>query len=181
MSALPSVNRHIHIILDNMYDHVRPYLTSPLYMQAAVLNAKGVNPEGKVRPSVLALSRQGMPNLPGTSKEAVLKGGYIVHGGDAKPDVIFIATGARLHCGIALWHCIVALHCGITLQCLWPVPLVGCELCGRFLICHTTQGSDRLPQGPNLSLCHPSAFLGKHMTNIFAPVGALTLSCGLSS
>ncbi|BDA49762.1 Transketolase, chloroplastic [Coccomyxa sp. Obi] len=64
--------------------------------QAAVLNAKAVNPEGKVRPSVLALSRQGMPNLPGTSKEAVLKGGYIVHGGDAKPDVIFIATGSEL-------------------------------------------------------------------------------------
>ncbi len=63
-------------------------------VQAAVLNAKGKTPSGKVRPSILALSRQGMPNLPTTSKEAVLKGGYIVHGGDAKPDVIFIATGA---------------------------------------------------------------------------------------
>lgn len=49
-----------------------------------------------MRPSVLALSRQGMPNLPGTSKEGVLKGGYIVQGGDAKPDVIFIATGAHI-------------------------------------------------------------------------------------
>lgn len=72
--------------------------------QAAVLNAKGVNPDGKVRPSILALSRQGMPNLPTTSKEAVLKGGYIVHGGDAKPDVIFIATGA-----VSLPPCLVTL------------------------------------------------------------------------
>ncbi len=167
MSGSSSVNGHIHIILDNIYDHVRPYLTVPLCMQAAVLNAKGVNPEGKVRPSVLALSRQGMPNLPGTSKEAVLKGGYIVHGGDAKPDVIFIATGAQLHF--------------FTLQCLQPVPLVGCELCGSFVTCHTNQGSDRLPQGPNFSLCHPSALLGKHMTNIFAPAGALTPSGCLSS
>lgn len=63
-------------------------------VQAAVLNAKGENPTGKVRPSVLALSRQGMPNLPSTSKEGAMKGGYIVHGGDAKPDVIFLASGA---------------------------------------------------------------------------------------
>ncbi|EIE18713.1 transketolase 7 [Coccomyxa subellipsoidea C-169] len=67
---------------------------------AAVLNAKGKTPSGKVRPSILALSRQGMPNLPTTSKEAVLKGGYIVHGGDAKPDVIFIATGSELSLAI---------------------------------------------------------------------------------
>jgi hypothetical protein len=66
-------------------------------LQAAVLNAKGVNPTGKVRPSVLALSRQGLPNLPGTSKEGVLKGGYTVYGGDDKPAVIFLASGAHLH------------------------------------------------------------------------------------
>lgn len=56
----------------------------------------GQNPTGKVRPSVLALSRQGMPNLPGSSIDSVLKGGYTVYGGDAKPDVIFLATGAAL-------------------------------------------------------------------------------------
>ena len=60
-----------------------------------MLSAKGHTPGGKVRPSVMAFSRQGMPNLPGTSKEGVLKGGYIVHGGGAKPDVILLATGAR--------------------------------------------------------------------------------------
>jgi hypothetical protein len=64
-------------------------------MQAAVLNAKGVNPEGKKRPSILALSRQGMPNLPGTSIDGVLKGGYIVQGGEGKPDVILIGTGEK--------------------------------------------------------------------------------------
>jgi transketolase len=65
-------------------------------LQAAVLNAMGKNPTGKVRPSVMAFSRQGMPNQPGTSKEGTVKGGYIVHGGDAKPDVIFLASGARM-------------------------------------------------------------------------------------
>ena len=34
-----------------------------------------------------------VPNLPGTSKEGVAKGGYIVHGGDGKPDAIIMATG----------------------------------------------------------------------------------------
>ena len=62
-------------------------------MQAAVKNAQAENPAGIPRPSVMAFSRQGMPNQPGTSKEGVLKGFYTVHGGDEKPDVIFIATG----------------------------------------------------------------------------------------
>jgi transketolase len=53
-----------------------------------------MNPAGKVRPTVLALSRQAMPNLPGTSREGAAKGGYIVHGGDEKPDVIIMSTGA---------------------------------------------------------------------------------------
>jgi transketolase len=64
--------------------------------KAAVLNASGVNPSGKKRPSTLALSRQGMPNQPGTSIEGTTKGAYIVHGGDAKPDVILIGTGSEL-------------------------------------------------------------------------------------
>ena len=66
---------------------------SCLCLQAAVLNAKGKNPDGVPRPSVMAFSRQGMPNQPGTSKEGVMKGLYTVHGGDGKPDVIFIASG----------------------------------------------------------------------------------------
>ncbi len=57
-------------------------------------NAQAENPAKIPRPSVMAFSRQGMPNQPGTSKEGVLKGFYTVHGGDEKPDVILIATGA---------------------------------------------------------------------------------------
>jgi transketolase len=37
-----------------------------------------------------------MPNLPGTSIEGVAKGGYVVHGGEGKPDVIIIGTGSEL-------------------------------------------------------------------------------------
>lgn len=62
--------------------------------QTAVENARALNVEKKRRPSVLAFSRQGMPNLPGTSKEGVAKGGYIVHGGDGTPDLILLSTGA---------------------------------------------------------------------------------------
>ena len=39
----------------------------------AVENASGKNPEGKKRPSTLALSRQGMPNLPGSSIDKAAK------------------------------------------------------------------------------------------------------------
>ena len=58
-----------------------------------MLNNRGMNKKGYGRPTILALSRQGVPNLPGTSKEGVEKGGYIVHGGDEKPDAIILATG----------------------------------------------------------------------------------------
>jgi len=53
--------------------------------------------ENRKRPTLLALSRQALPNLAGTSIEGVAKGGYIVHG-DAKavPDVIIMATGSEL-------------------------------------------------------------------------------------
>lgn len=67
--------------------------SSVISVQVAVENARSVNNIGKARPSILAFSRQGMPNLPGTSIEGVAKGGYIVHGGEEKPDVIFLASG----------------------------------------------------------------------------------------
>uniref|UniRef100_A0A2P2NGN8 transketolase n=1 Tax=Rhizophora mucronata TaxID=61149 RepID=A0A2P2NGN8_RHIMU len=58
--------------------------------KVAVLNRK--------RPSILALSRQKLTHLPGTSIEGVEKGGYIIsdnsHGN--KPDVILIGTGSEL-------------------------------------------------------------------------------------
>lgn len=55
-----------------------------------------MNQKGYPRPSIMALSRQAVPNLPGTSKDGVSKGGYIIHGGDAKPDVILMGTGEPL-------------------------------------------------------------------------------------
>ncbi|KAK9790779.1 hypothetical protein WJX73_009714 [Symbiochloris irregularis] len=62
----------------------------------AVLNARGAGPSGKVRPSVMAFSRQGMPNLPGSSIDAVAKGGYTVQDSEGKPDAILLATGSEL-------------------------------------------------------------------------------------
>ncbi|TQD84813.1 hypothetical protein C1H46_029661 [Malus baccata] len=58
--------------------------------RVAVLNRK--------RPSILALSRQKLPNLPGTSIEGVEKGGYTISDNSSgnKPDVILIATGSEL-------------------------------------------------------------------------------------
>eukprot|EP00891_Asterochloris_glomerata_P002735 jgi/Astpho2/2735/Aster-00916 len=82
---------------------MRPVSTLPITtpcLQVAVLHARGQNKVGHPTPSILALSRQGMPNLPGTSVEGVEKGGYIVHGGDEKPDVILLSTGTELHMAV---------------------------------------------------------------------------------
>lgn len=51
--------------------------------------------ENQHRPSVIALSRQGLPQLEGSSMEAVRKGGYILQD-VAKPKVIFVATGSEV-------------------------------------------------------------------------------------
>ena len=60
----------------------------------AVENCRGINKTGIPRPTVLALSRQGMPNMSTTSIEGVEKGAYIVRGSpDETPDVILMATG----------------------------------------------------------------------------------------
>lgn len=50
------------------------------------------------RPSILALSRQKLPQLAGTSIEGVEKGGYIVSDNSSgnKPGVILIGTGSEL-------------------------------------------------------------------------------------
>ncbi|RWW60742.1 hypothetical protein BHE74_00032247 [Ensete ventricosum] len=58
--------------------------------KVAVLNRK--------RPSVLALSRQKLPQLAGTSIEGVEKGGYIVSDNSSgnKPDLILMGTGSEL-------------------------------------------------------------------------------------
>lgn len=58
--------------------------------KVAVLNRK--------RPSILALSRQKLPHLPGTSVDGVAKGGYIISDNSTsnKPDIILIGTGSEL-------------------------------------------------------------------------------------
>ncbi|CAN6179550.1 unnamed protein product [Urochloa humidicola] len=62
--------------------------------KVAVLNRK--------RPSVLALSRQKLPNLPGTSVEGVEKGGYIICDNSTgnKPDLIVLSTGSELQIAV---------------------------------------------------------------------------------
>jgi transketolase len=52
--------------------------------------------ENRKRPSTIALSRQGMPNLPGLSAEGVAKGAYIVKDSSGTPDVILMGTGSEL-------------------------------------------------------------------------------------
>jgi len=58
--------------------------------KVAILNRK--------RPTLLALSRQALPNLPGTSIEGVAHGAYVVHGVPVgqTPEVILMATGSEL-------------------------------------------------------------------------------------
>ncbi|MGM0576344.1 MAG: transketolase [Myxococcota bacterium] len=51
-------------------------------------------------PSALLLTRQGVPQLPGTrdAAEGVARGAYVVHGDeDALPDLILIGTGSEVH------------------------------------------------------------------------------------
>ncbi|CAN6234473.1 unnamed protein product [Urochloa humidicola] len=63
--------------------------TSGAY-KIAVLNRK--------RPSIIALSRQKLPQLKGTSADAVSKGGYIISDNSSgnKPELIVIGTGSEL-------------------------------------------------------------------------------------
>ncbi|KAK9861382.1 hypothetical protein WJX84_000637 [Apatococcus fuscideae] len=64
--------------------------------KVAVENCRGINKTGIPRPTVMAFSRQGMPNMSTTSIEGVEKGAYIVRGGDETPDVILMGTGSEL-------------------------------------------------------------------------------------
>lgn len=52
--------------------------------------------ENRDRPSVLALTRQNVPNLAGSSIEAVAKGAYIVDDSEGTPDLILIGTGSEV-------------------------------------------------------------------------------------
>ncbi|MFD8495356.1 transketolase [Amycolatopsis sp. NPDC059657] len=52
-------------------------------------------------PSGIALTRQNVPVLEGTSAEGVAKGGYVLADSDGTPDVIFIATGSEVQLAVA--------------------------------------------------------------------------------
>ena len=53
----------------------------------------------KETPTALVLSRQGLPQLPGSGKDA-LKGGYVIDDCEGTPDAILIATGSEVHLAI---------------------------------------------------------------------------------
>jgi transketolase len=53
--------------------------------------------ENREAPTLIACSRQSLPNLPGSSIENTLKGGYILTDSDGTPDLILIGTGSEVH------------------------------------------------------------------------------------
>ena len=52
--------------------------------------------ETRKHPSLMALTRQGLPNLAGSSIDAVAKGAYVLSGGDETPDLILMGTGSEV-------------------------------------------------------------------------------------
>jgi transketolase len=57
--------------------------------------------EDKHHPSGIALTRQNVPVLEGTSAEGVARGGYILADSDGTPDVALIATGSEVQLAVA--------------------------------------------------------------------------------
>lgn len=51
-------------------------------------------------PVGLALTRQGVPILEGTSRDGVAKGGYVLDAAEGQPDVILIGTGSELQLAV---------------------------------------------------------------------------------
>ncbi|CCF57910.1 hypothetical protein KAFR_0D02620 [Kazachstania africana CBS 2517] len=47
-------------------------------------------------PSIIALSRQNLPQLEGSSIDKALKGGYVIHDVE-NPDIILVSTGSEVH------------------------------------------------------------------------------------
>jgi transketolase len=52
-------------------------------------------------PTALALSRQGLPVLDGTSADGVARGGYVLAETDGTPDVVVLATGSEVQLAVA--------------------------------------------------------------------------------
>ncbi|MGJ3252195.1 MAG: transketolase [Elainellaceae cyanobacterium] len=53
--------------------------------------------ENRDAPTLIACSRQGLPNLAGSSIENTMKGGYVLSDSDGTPDLILIGTGSEVH------------------------------------------------------------------------------------
>jgi transketolase len=68
--------------------------TSGAY-KVAIKAARGKRLGNKTRPTLLALTRQAVPNLAGSSIEGVTKGAYIISDSDGTPDLILIGTGSE--------------------------------------------------------------------------------------
>ena len=64
----------------------------------AILERQAIWASGPVG---LALTRQNVPVLAGTSAEGVARGGYVLAGDERVPDVIFIATGSEVQIALA--------------------------------------------------------------------------------
>ena len=52
-------------------------------------------------PTALALTRQGVPVLPGTSAEGVARGGYVLADSDGEPEVVLLASGSEVQLALA--------------------------------------------------------------------------------
>ncbi|MGA0200773.1 MAG: transketolase-like TK C-terminal-containing protein, partial [Prochlorotrichaceae cyanobacterium] len=52
--------------------------------------------ENRKRPTLMAFSRQNLPNLAGSSIDAVAKGAYVVQDCEGTPDLILIGTGSEV-------------------------------------------------------------------------------------
>jgi transketolase len=52
--------------------------------------------ERRKQPSLMAMTRQALPNLEGSSIEGVARGAYILSGSDDLPDIILIGTGSEV-------------------------------------------------------------------------------------
>jgi len=53
--------------------------------------------ENRHRPTLIALTRQGLPNQAGSSIENTAKGGYILSDSEGTPDIILIGTGSEVN------------------------------------------------------------------------------------
>lgn len=65
--------------------------TSAAYYQSII---------SKKTPSVIALTRQNLPQLEGSSIEKASKGGYLIHEASDKPDVLIVSTGSEVSLSI---------------------------------------------------------------------------------